>query len=441
MIKIIIIKLKALHSIKIRLNYNYDKKKIMKKPKIYEQEEHKIEKNKIDDNAIYIVEKLKKHKHQAYIVGGCVRDLLIEQNPKDFDISTSAHPEEIKKVFPRALLIGKRFRLAHIRFSRNVYEVSTFRKGNNEAETIIESDNLYGSEKDDVFRRDFTMNGLFYDPTNETIIDYVGGVEDVKKHYLRCIGMPYKRFIQDPVRMIRAIKFKARFGFNMQTEIIQAIIDCRDEITNSAPARVLEEMLRMLESMHSKEFIIQLKKAALLEKLLPAYASHIEKNHASFHFLELIDERLKKQDAYISRSILVACLVFPLTVDHLENLYSSSKKKTTINIIQKECEFILKDFFHPYLRITKRMYYKVLAILSYQFRFTPLNKPKHIKIRIANCPFFSYALHFFEIRATLEPDLMPILKEWQYYYKQRKKSIDEADVKHNKKRYNRRRRG
>lgn len=410
------------------------------KPKIYTQKEHKIPKEKIDENAIFIVEKLKQHNFKAYIVGGCVRDLLIKQNPKDFDISTSANPEQIKKVFPRALLIGKRFRLAHIRFARDVYEVSTFRKGDNDAESIIESDNLYGNEKDDVFRRDFTINGLFYDPTEETVIDYVGGVADVKKHYLQSIGVAYKRFRQDPVRMIRALKFKARFGFTLQKEISQAIIDCRNEITNSAPARVLEEILRMLESSHAKEFMLLLKKASLLEKLLPAYSSHLEKNQASFHFLDVIDKTLNKKKIHISRSILISCLIFPLCVDHLENLYSSSKKKLNLGIIHKECEFILKDFFLPFLRLPKRIYYKVVAILAHQFRFTPIDRPKQLKFRIANCPYFSYAMHFFKIRTTLDSNLTPLFNEWQKNYEKKKDSIDAKPLEHKKRRYQRRRR-
>jgi poly(A) polymerase len=408
------------------------------KPKTYKKSEHKIPKEEIDKNAIYIVEKLKEHNFQAYIVGGSVRDLLIKESPKDFDISTNAHPEEIKKVFPRALLIGKRFRLAHIRFARNVYEVSTFRKGDNEAEKMIESDNLYGNEKDDVLRRDFTMNGLFYDPTNETVIDYVDGVLDVKNHYLQSIGVPYKRFMQDPVRMIRAIKFKARFGFEFQKEITQAIVDCRDAITDSAPARVLEELLRMLESSHSKEFILLLKKTSLLEKLLPAYSSHLENNQASLHFLACMDEALQDKELHISRSILVACLVFPICVDHLENLYSTAKKRLNLGIIQKECEFILKDFFHPFLRLPKRIYFKVLAILSHQFRFTPLDSPTHIKIRMANCPYFSYAMHFFEIRSQLDEKLDPLFKQWKYYYDKKKSTMPEPKDPH-KRRYRRKR--
>ena len=150
-------------------------------PKSYSLEEHKIELDKVDHHALYVLEKLRAAGYQAYLVGGSVRDLLLGVKPKDFDISTSAKPEEIKKLFRNCLLIGRRFRLAHIRFGRKVLEVSTFRAGDIENEELIIRDNIWGSEEEDVIRRDFTINGLFYDSANQTVIDYVKGFPDAKK--------------------------------------------------------------------------------------------------------------------------------------------------------------------------------------------------------------------------------------------------------------------
>ncbi len=183
-----------------------------------------------------------------------MRDLVLKRKPKDFDISTSARPEQVKHVFQRScLLIGRRFRLAHIRFGHKVIEVSTFRSGENDTDLIIH-DNEWGTPEEDVLRRDFTINGLFYNPADHSIIDYVNGWHDIQKGILRTIGDPFTRFKQDPVRMIRLLKFQARIKFNVETKTQKALLACRDEIFKSAPARILEEIFRMLESGSASPF-------------------------------------------------------------------------------------------------------------------------------------------------------------------------------------------
>ena len=162
--------------------------------RVYQQSEHGLAKKNIDQEALHVVETLRRAGHAAYIVGGSVRDLLLGKTPKDFDISTSAKPEEIRPLFRRCFLIGKRFRLAHVHMGEKVLEVATFRKGDNTDETLIVEDNEWGSEEEDVLRRDFTINGLLYDPHDETIIDYVDGYSDAKQSLLRSIGNPFIRF-------------------------------------------------------------------------------------------------------------------------------------------------------------------------------------------------------------------------------------------------------
>ena len=191
----------------------------------YSKEVHGIDRLAIDPKAIYVLEKLHASSYIAYLVGGSVRDLLLKKKPKDFDISTSAKPEEIKALFPSAILIGKRFRLAHVRFGRKIIEVSTFRAGDIDSEALITEDNIWGNPKEDALRRDFTINGLFYDPKKEEIIDYVAGYSDLKNRMLRTIGFPLQRFKQDPVRMIRCLKFQARFALTVEGE--NALCSCR----------------------------------------------------------------------------------------------------------------------------------------------------------------------------------------------------------------------
>ena len=246
-------------------------------PKIYDVGEHQIAPDKIDQHAFYVIQKLRQAGHKAYLVGGGVRDLLLKTRPKDFDISTSAKPEEIRSLFRNAILIGRRFRLAHIRFGKKVIEVATFRAGATEEAGLIVRDNEWGSEEQDVLRRDFTINGLFYDPENQTVIDYVDGYSDLAKRTLRAIGQPDVRFMQDPVRMIRLIKFCARFDFEIHRPTFEALLNCKGEILKSSSARIFEELLRMLESGAAKPFFHLLNEYGILKPLSPNLSRFLEK--------------------------------------------------------------------------------------------------------------------------------------------------------------------
>ena len=175
----------------------------------------KFDKKLLDQDAVKVVQTLIKAGYDAYLVGGCIRDLLLGYEPKDFDIATNATPEQVHKTFKRSRIIGRRFRLVHIMFSaRKFIEVATFRAGKVKTSNngVVVRDNFYGSLQDDVFRRDFTVNGLYYDLVNSEVIDYVGGLDDLKAAEIKMIGNPKERFEEDPVRMIRAVRFKVKLG-------------------------------------------------------------------------------------------------------------------------------------------------------------------------------------------------------------------------------------
>lgn len=258
------------------------------KLKTIPKEKHKIDLKKIDASGLYVLEKLHEHGHIAYLVGGGVRDLLLEVKPKDFDISTTAKPHEIKKIFRNCYLIGRRFRLAHIHFGRQVIEVSTFRAGDLESEELIVRDNIWGTPEEDALRRDFTINGLFYDLQNEQVLDYVGGFLDVEKKCLKTIGPAQTRFKQDPVRMIRLLKFVARFGFSIEEKTKLALEKCKDHIIHSSNARVLEELLRMIETSAAKSFFSLLTENGLLQLLFPMIADTLGNEHKEYT-LNLLD--------------------------------------------------------------------------------------------------------------------------------------------------------
>jgi poly(A) polymerase len=385
-------------------------------PKIYPLKEHGLSIDKIDPDALYVMEKLREAGFTAFLVGGGVRDLLLQKTPKDFDISTSAKPEEIKRLFRNSILIGRRFRLAHIRFGKKILEVSTFRSGDNETDSLIIRDNKWGSPEEDVLRRDFTINGLFYDSSNQTIIDYVEGYPDIEKKYLRTIGQPFLRFKQDPVRMIRLLKFKARFGLDICPEARMALLDCRWEIIKSSQARILEELLRMLESGSSRSFFQLMTENGILQLLLPSLASFLETKNGEeiFSYLNAIDLNFQDPEKIaLDRSVLLACLIYPILQTHLDTLFIQRGKTPHLGEIHQEAHRTIDTIFKPFFLLSRRISTALITILTAQYRLTPFEKRRSHRLRIPNDPDFPLALQFLKIRSCLEPGFQKIWEEWQ----------------------------
>ncbi|MBM3201011.1 MAG: polynucleotide adenylyltransferase PcnB [Chlamydiae bacterium] len=388
-------------------------------PHIYPKGSHSISKKDIDKDALYVLETLNKHGFTAYLVGGSVRDLLLGHKPKDYDISTSAKPEEVKSIFKNCLLIGRRFRLAHVRFGPKIIEVATFRAGDTDTNALIIRDNTWGNEEEDVMRRDFTINGLFYDAANESIIDYVGGYKDIQKQILRVIGTPHARFRQDPVRMLRLIKFRARLAFTIEESAMQAMLECRPEILKSSSARVLEEVLRMLESGHAETFFRYLADAGMLTHLLPVLAEFIEKDHKKeiFSFLHIIDQLEEMKE----RPVLLSCLLFPLFSRHIAILSDKGSRRMHLGVIQDEAFFIVNEFFSPFFVMPRKLKTDIASILTSQYRLTPLERVKGRFFRIPRVADFDQALSFFQLRADMEPGLQDLCSRWHSAYQSQEK--------------------
>ncbi|MBX7066891.1 MAG: polynucleotide adenylyltransferase PcnB [Parachlamydiales bacterium] len=380
-------------------------------PKIYHVDEHKIAPDKIDSHAFYVIQKLRQAGHTAYLVGGGVRDLLLGTRPKDFDVSTSARPEEIKALFRNAILIGRRFRLAHIRFGQKVIEVSTFRSGATEEAGLIVRDNEWGSEEQDVLRRDFTINGLFYDPESQKVIDYVDGYPDIEKKILRTIGKPDVRFIQDPVRMIRLIKFCARFNFEIHHPTFEALLNCKGEILKSSQARIFEELLRMLESGSSKAFFHLLNEYGLLKALSQPLAAFLDKpNNQALQLLGSIDDEVRKNTSF-DRSLLLAALIFPLFQENVTERNKREDRPLHLGQIAEMAHRTIDQIFHPFFSIPRRMRGIMGFIMTSQFRLIPLDG----KLRRPKPPrdaFFPYALHLLKLRAGINPELLSHYTVW-----------------------------
>lgn len=233
----------------------------------------------IDADADRVVRKLTRAGYKAYLVGGCVRDLLVKRTPKDFDVATSATPNEIRATFRNSRIIGRRFRLTQVFFGSKIIETSTFRanpRDDDDHDLLIRRDNVFGSETEDARRRDFTINGLFYDVEREEVIDHVGGLADLEARLIRTIGDPDVRFQEDPVRMLRAIKFAARLEFAFEPATWRALLRWRGEISKCAPPRLLEEIHRLLRGGAARRSLELLVEAGVLAVLSPHLAGLLE---------------------------------------------------------------------------------------------------------------------------------------------------------------------
>lgn len=383
--------------------------------KTYPFEEHRLDIEKVDPDALHVMEKLRSNGHLAYLVGGGVRDLLLNQTPKDFDISTSAKPEEIKQLFRNCILIGRRFRLAHIRFGKKILEVSTFRTGDTENDELIVRDNEWGTPEEDVLRRDFTINGLYYDPSTQEVIDYVGGYPDLQKKVLRTIGQPFVRFRQDPVRMLRMLKFQARFQFDVDPAAKVALLECRKEITKSSSARIQEELLRMLESGASESFFRYLTEHGFLHLMMPSFGEFMESEEGEevFAYLKEIDTTFHDPSREpLSRPVLLSCLVYPLLEERIEVRYIDREKIPHLGEICKETIEQIDEIFLPFFLLSRRIKGSLISILTSQYRLTPLERKKTARIRIPNDPEFPLAIQFFEVRCALEPAFKSAWEKW-----------------------------
>jgi poly(A) polymerase len=307
----------------------------MPEPVIVPRSDHPISRQQIDADALKVLYRLRQFDHIAYLVGGSVRDLLLGRTPKDFDIGTSAHPYQVKRLFRNCWIIGRRFRLAHVKFGLKVIEVATFRRqipaGTEEEpiaappvltppsaavddpDLLIQHDNTFGTPEEDAFRRDFTLNALFYDIETRSIIDYVGGLEDIRAGLIRCIGVPEERFQEDPVRMLRAVALAARLDFRIDAPILQAIDRYHGELARSAPARLMEEIYKVMRAGAAEKTFRMLVETGLLAALAPEVPGRI--TDTFWQSLAAIDNyrrSFKRNPESLGNAILLGSLLIPL---------------------------------------------------------------------------------------------------------------------------------
>ncbi len=248
-------------------------------PHILERAEHPISRRDIDPDVLKVLYRLIKAGQLAYLVGGSVRDLMLGRRPKDFDVATDAHPQQVRDLFRNSRLIGRRFRLVHVFFGPKNIEVATFRKqaeGVTVDDPLIRHDNTFGTPEEDAFRRDFTVNSLFYDPQTFRVIDYAGGVVDLRARLIRTIGDPELRMREDPVRMLRAVRFAAKLGFEIEPATLSAMEQHRSDLQKASMPRLVEETYRTIGQTGAARALVLMEELGLLDQLMPWLSAHLK---------------------------------------------------------------------------------------------------------------------------------------------------------------------
>lgn len=319
-------------------------KRLLKKngpvPQVYNARDFGLYREDFSPAVLSVIKTLQKHKHQAYVVGGGVRDQLLQLHPKDFDVATDASPEEVRKCFDRALIIGKRFRLVHVYFNRRDFiEVATFRAGHENAKHaadastrkggIIARDNVYGSIDEDAFRRDFTINAFYYDPHSEEILDFCGGIADMQARVLRMIGKPQLRFQEDPVRILRALRISNKMGFTIEPKMFSMIPKHVALLAHISPGRLFDEYTKLLLHGQAYKNFYTLKETNVLVYLFPQTLAHLDTSWCAKmidHALENTDQRYY-QGKTIHPGFLIAIFLYAPLLERFKSLSKSKSKK------------------------------------------------------------------------------------------------------------------
>ena len=365
-----------------------------------------FDKTLIDKDAQKVIKTLNRAGHEAYLVGGCIRDLLLGHEPKDFDIATNATPEQVKKKFKRSRLIGRRFRLVHIMFSSRKYiEVATFRSGKVKTAKngAIVRDNLYGTLKEDAFRRDFSVNGLYYDINNSQVIDYVNGLEAINNSKISMIGNPDRRFKEDPVRMIRAIRFKVKLGATIDSEIAKSICNQAHLLANIPAARLYDECIKLFHNESAYEVFEQLLKFGLLNYLFP------QTEETSFINKTLVNTSNRiKNGKPVTPAFLFAVFLWGAQNKRFNEL-NKKKKSRILTMTQASEDVISKQTKQVLMPRWLSARVKDIWLMQYQLENCSIKKSKEL----IRHPRFRLAYDFLVLRSeSINPELSERVKYW-----------------------------
>ncbi len=387
-----------------------------------------IDPRELDPDAIKVVLRLHQHGHQAYLVGGCVRDLLLKRKPKDFDVATSAHPGEVRATFRNCRLIGRRFRLAHVYFKGGkIIEVSTFRanpleldaspeeepsENGNGDDLLITHDNVFGTAEQDARRRDFTINGLFYDVIEGRVIDYVRGRRDLDEQYIRTIGDPEIRMREDPVRILRAVRFASKLGLDIESRTYAAMEGAVEDLPRCAPARLLEETFRLIRGGVAAPSIHLLSALDALKILLPPVDAYLrqygrEGERTFYAFAQALDRRVASGEP-LDDAILMAALLVPIS--RAAPPPAESSEPGARPTVTQAIEDLLSSFVQT-ARLPRRIAERCRLLLLAQRTLTGERRRRSAAFR--RHPLFHEAMTVFEISVEATGEFREALEAWK----------------------------
>jgi poly(A) polymerase len=391
-------------------------------PNIIPRAAHAISRADISRNALKVLYRLDKAGYQAFLVGGGVRDLLVGLRPKDFDVATNAHPEQVRELFRNSRLIGRRFKLAHVRFGRDVVEVVTFRGTASDTDDDhqqsdsgrILRDNVYGSIDEDVWRRDFTVNALYYNIADFSIWDYATGIDDVEQRVLRLLGDPRTRYREDPVRMLRAVRLAAKLGFSLAPETAAPIAELGDLLRDVPPARLFDETLKLFQSGHAARSLALLIEYDLLRYLFPFTAEGLieDRDGRVRRFitagLENTDRRIGEGKS-VTPMFLYAVMLWHSIQLRAQALTTNEDVREIEAVISAHDEIISRQ--QGYTAFPKRFSLPMKDVLVMQQRFT--NRRGARALRLLEHKRFRAAFDFLELRASCEDADQELARWWR----------------------------
>ncbi len=388
------------------------------RPVVLPRPEHPISRKLIDPDALWILRRLHREGYLAYLVGGAVRDLMLGREPKDFDVGTNARPSEIRRMFRNSRLIGRRFRIVHVYFRRKgqpekIIEVSTFRgqatwdeepdPGEIPPEDLDLTGNVFGTPEEDAWRRDFTVNALFYNIADFTVVDHVGGIEDLRRGVIRIIGDPDDRFAEDPVRMLRAVEFATRLGFRLDPETEAGIRRNAPRIAEASPARLREELRQLAERGILAEVLARAHDLGLFEALLP----DVEEVEGVFPLLERLDEAARAGERVLESRTLAA-LVLP-TVARRYPLAPGANLEEAQQAIAPPVESLGRRY-----NVSSFIRHEARELLLSLYRIAR-GKAYRTKGRFVRKPEFPEAWAWFNAWARIAGDLDEVVAYWEKY--------------------------
>ena len=411
-----------------------------------------------DQNALRVVSRLQREGNEAYLVGGCVRDLLLGRRPKDYDVATSATPRGVKSLFFNGRIIGRRFKLVHVRYGEQVVETATFRRAPERGEgegdgedLLIVEDNNWGTAQEDAQRRDFTVNALFLDPYRREILDYVGGLEDLEAGVLRTIGDPYVRMAEDPVRILRAVKFATRLGFRIDEETWDAMVEHADDLERSAKPRVMEEILRLLRSGTALGALRMMRKCGALRVILPELDRHVgphdsadpeahDRADSVWRLLEALDSYVHEKHVPATATCVAALFLRMIERDAALDPRTHQGEIGGRELLELAGERI--DPFAVEYRLAKRDGYKAARAIALQRSFTQAPTKRFSPLLFARDQDFPEALELFRLRCSAWGQGWDVYEAWLERAAEAKAAPAEAlDVERKRKRRRGRRRG